>query len=239
MNEETEEELKRIEKEETLVPVNEISSTSMTGKLLRKYYEPKVLEHLTLTKAQIQIITNGLRTFNKNIIQKSIALVCLGPDCFMANKCCLQEARCAPIGSSCLIEKMLIDQWEHEYLEDLDIDNSKIERDMVRDMIEMDIIDWRTSNELSKNNSIFDWQIVGMDEKTGKPYYRKEESVALGIKLKLKAKKDKLREDLMATRKVKAKFGVDKRIDPSRYASDLRMKYEAVKEAQVEDIKED
>ena len=39
---------------------------------------------------------------------------CKGPSCFMADKCMMQEARCAPLGSACPIEKMLIDQWEKE-----------------------------------------------------------------------------------------------------------------------------
>lgn len=133
---------------------------------------------------------------------------------------------------NCPIELMLIDQWEDDYINDLGVDKqSKIELDLVRDMVESDLIDWRASHEIAKGG-LFDWNAIGMSE-DGKPIYRKEEAVAIGIKLKFKARKDRIREDLMATRKMRAKFGLAKTIDPSKFASALQDRYNAIKNATV------
>jgi hypothetical protein len=94
-------------------------------------------------------------------------------------------------------------------------------------MVESDLIDWRASHELARGG-LFDWNAIGMSE-DNKPIYRKEESVAIGIKLKFKARKDRIREDLMATRKMRAKFGLAKTIDPSKFASALQERYNTMK----------
>ena len=135
---------------------------------------------------------------------------------------------------NCPIELMLMDQWEEDYTDDLGIDKqSKVEVDMVRDMVEADLIDWRASHELAKGG-LFDWNAIGMSE-DGKPIYRKEEAVAIGIKLKFKARKDRIREDLMATRKMRAKFGLAKTMDPSKFAAALQDRYNTIKDAEVVD----
>lgn len=218
---------------EQLISVNNIAHKAVL-QLFKDYYAPQILEHMQIDPSRITLLASSLRSLSKNNLKVCGPLTCLGPKCYANARCPIQSAGVAPIGHPCCIELMLIDQWEDEYLNDLNVDKqSKIELDMIRDMIEADLIDWRASHELA-NSGLFDWNAIGMTD-AGKPIYRKEEAVAIGIKLKFKARKDKLREDLMATRKVKAKFGLSKTLDPSKMAAALNDRYRSIKDAQVED----
>jgi len=204
-----------LKKECELVPVGDTGHQNV-NKLMREYYDEETLAHMQLSKDKVKALSNALRTLSKNVIKASVA----------------------PIGHSCPIELMLIDQWEKEYVDDLGVDiQSKIEVDLIRDMIEADIIDWRTSHELAKGG-LFDWNTVGVSEK-GEPIIRKEENAAISIKLKFKARKDRLREDLMATRKIKAKFGLNKTVDPSKFASNLNERFKEIKSTQFEEMDDD
>jgi hypothetical protein len=226
----TQEELVR---KDELLPVSQIGSKAVL-KMFQDYYAPEALEHMNIEPGKVEALAYALKTMTKNIIKTSSPITCLGPKCYAADRCPIQKAGVAPISHACPIELMLIDQWEDDYIEDLGVDKqSKIEVDLVRDMVESDIMDWRASHELAKGG-LFDWNAIGMTE-DNKPIYRKEEAVAIGIKLKFKARKDRIREDLMATRKMRAKFGLAKTIDPSKFASALQDRYNSIKNAEVVD----
>lgn len=208
--------------------------------------EPRLYKRRNV-KAQWKTATKEIYIFNGPVYSLDVkpyhtylANDVLTHNCYACERCPIQKSGVAPIGHACPIELMLIDQWEDDYINDLAVDKqSKVELDMVRDMIESDLIDWRASNELAKGG-LFDWNAIGMSE-DGKPIYRKEEAVAIGIKLKFKARKDRIREDLMATRKMRAKFGLAKTMDPSKFASALQERYNAIKatEVQIEEAPEE
>lgn len=225
-----------IRKDEFL-PICQVANKKIR-ELFQDYYPPEVLEHMTIEQEKIQALSGSLRTLTKNIIKSSSPLTCLGPKCYSAARCPIQKAGVAPISHPCPIELMLIDQWEADYIEDLGIDKqSKIELDLVNDMVESDLMDWRASHELA-TNGLFDWNAVGVAD-NGSPILRKEEAVAIGIKLKFKARKDRVREDLMATRKMRAKFGLSKSLDPSKFAATLQTRYNSIKNAQITDADSD
>lgn len=225
-------------RKDEFLPVSQIGQRNVL-KLFQEYYDPEVLSHMQIEQSRVDALQTALKTMVKNTIKVSNCIMCLGPKCFAAERCPIQKACVAPIGYACPIELMLIDQWEEDYIEDLGVDKqSKIELDLVRDMVESDLIDWRASHELAKTG-LFDWNAIGMTE-DGKPIYRKEEAVVIGIKLKFKARKDRIREDLMATRKMRAKFGLAKTVDPSKFASALQDRYNAIKKnAEVVDNDDD
>lgn len=216
-----------LEKAENLVPVLSVENRTIVS-LFRNYYPEETLQHLQINPEKVIPLMNALKSTSKSIIRVSGPILCLGPKCPSADRCPIQRAGVAPISHSCPVELMLIDMWEEEYISDLGVDKqSKLEIDMVRDLIESDLIDWRTSNEIAKNG-LYDWNAVGMSD-TGKPIFRKEENVAIGIKLKFKTRKDKIREDFMGTRKIRAKFGMAKTMDPSKFASQLQKRYEKIR----------
>lgn len=231
---------KRLAEVETKVPATATGS-DVVDQLLSSYYPRQVLENMKLTQAQVEGIKQSLLTVKGNVLKTAGALRCQGPKCPFSNKCPLYSAGIAPLGHACPIELMLIDMWEDQYIQDLGVNkNNKIEVDMIRDMVDSDLLDWRASNELSEHG-LFDWIVVGTDTQ-GKPIMSKQESISIGIKLKFKARKDKIREDMMATRKIREKFGLGKDIDPSKHASDLNEKYKRVKkihDAQFTEIKSD
>lgn len=223
--------LDEVTAKEKFYPVTQ-TGRILIDKMMKEYYPPEVAERLTISEDRIPGLLLALKTINKNLLRYAGPLTCKGPTCYAKEKCPMQAARIAPVGAPCPIEMMLIDAWEEEYLEDLDVDRqSKNELDMVREMVEADLIDWRTSQEVAENG-LFDWQNIAMMP-DGTPIKRKEESVALGIKLKFKARKDRLREDLMATRKMKVKFGLNRNIDPSKMAADLNSRFRKIKDAEI------
>lgn len=229
---------KQLVAKDKMIPVKEIKNETIS-KMMEDYYPLEVLDHLEISEYQLESLRKNLRTMTKNVIKMSAPMLCRGEKCPMQERCPLFRSRVAPMGHNCPIELMLMDQWEKDYMDDLQVDiQSKVELDLVRDMIEADIMDWRTSHEIA-TNGLFDWNTVGFNEKTGKPYYRKEEAIALGIKLKFKARKDRLREDLMATRKMKAKFGLSKQLDPSKFSSDLTARFNEIRMAKDAQIVED
>lgn len=230
--EELEKEQERLESQTNLVPYTKIKS-GVVKQLLKSYYDPEQLKNIKIPEDRIPQLVRSLRTLNKNYIRYSSPMICKGPKCPL-KRCPMQIAGIAPIGSSCPIELMLVDQWEKEYIDDLDVDSqSKVELDMVRDMIEADLIDWRASHEIAEDG-LFDWVAVGVSEK-GKPVLQKTESISLGLKLKFKARKDRLREDLMATRKIRAKHGLIKNDDPSKHAADLNKRFKEIQDAEITD----
>ena len=218
-------------RKDELLPVSQVGQKNVL-KLFQDYYAPEALEHMSIEPAKAEALQAALKVLTKNVIKTANPIMCLGHKCYAAERCPIQKAGVAPISHACPIELMLIDQWEDDYIDDLGVDKqSKVELDMVRDMVESDLIDWRASHELARGG-LFDWNAIGMSE-DGKPIYRKEEAVAIGIKLKFKARKDRIREDLMATRKVRAKFGLAKTMDPSKFASALQDRYNAIRNAEV------
>ena len=107
-------------------------------------------------------------------------------------------------------------------------------------MVECDIMDMRTSNELAEHG-LYDFPILGINEKTGAAYRGKIENIAIGIKMKYKRRKDHKVESFLATRKSKAQFNQQQSKDPSQYASELMAKHksitgEDIEDAHIEDI---
>ncbi|HLD91508.1 MAG TPA: hypothetical protein VI911_10970 [Patescibacteria group bacterium] len=224
---------KELINQDELLPVTQIGQKNVLN-LFKDYYPPEALEHMSIEPAKVEALAGALKTMVRNVIKTSNPIICLAQKCYAAERCPIQKAGVAPTSHSCPIELMLIDQWEYDYIDDLGVDKqSKVEIDLVRDMVESDLIDWRASHELARGG-LFDWNAIGMTE-DGKPIYRKEEAVAIGIKLKFKARKDRIREDLMATRKMRAKFGLAKTMDPSKFAAALQDRYNAIKKAEIID----
>ena len=222
-----------LEKSDQLVPISD-TGKSEVDEIMRTYYPAEMVETMKIPSDRVPAIVRALKLITTKTLKYSTPIVCLGPKCPMNDVCVLQKSGVAPISAPCPIELMLIDKWEAEYMHDLCIDHgSKVEMDLMYDMIESDLIDWRTSQMVAKEG-LFDWNAIGMT-RDGHPIIAKQESIALGIKLKFKNRKDRIREDLMATRKIKAKFGLIKNMDPSKTASMINDRWKQIQEARTED----
>lgn len=201
---------------------------------LMSYYPKQLQDSMQLDADQIKSIKKDIKEID-GLQTNRLPLTCKGHECIFAKKCSLQRHGIAPVGYPCPIESYLMETWRDDYMSSLNVNTmNKIEMDFIKDMVECDIMDMRTSNELAEHG-LYDFPILGINEKTGQPYRGKIENIAIGIKLKYKKRKDGKVEEFLATRKAKAKFGISKQIDPSQYAAKLMDKHKKMKGNEIED----
>lgn len=169
-------------------------------------------------------------------IRSSIPMVCKANKCCMAKTCTLLKNDVAPLGYLCPYEEFMVDKLTSEYYVTLAVDPfNRTERDLIKQMVEMIIIDNRTSADIA-NDGLYMDQIVGADNK-GKPLISKVESLAYSIKLKTQARIDKLQNELLATRKIKKQLNVGGHDDPSSRSSNLIERFRELKGTKIEDVK--
>lgn len=226
---------KELLKSETLVPGNKTGVPTVQT-ILNKYYPQEVLKDKQFTNEQLIDLSKMLRSCSSGLTYFT-PMKCAGDKCPARDKCSLFKNGLAPIAYTCPIEAMLTDVWEQEYIETLDIDiHNKIERDLVKELVEADIIEMRASSDLARSG-LYDYNAIGVDAE-GRAIYKKEEAVSIKIKMLFKKRKDKAIEDFLATRKSRVKFGVSKQMDPSRYASSLKERYTKISQNEVMDVEE-
>lgn len=183
-------------------------------------------------KTKQKIINSGRRMTSG--IKSSIPMICNGDKCCLQSICALLAHQVQPQGFSCPYEEMMVDKLTAEYYNTLQIDPyNRIERDQVKQMVELIIIDNRASSEVARNG-LYTEQVVGVDNK-GRPIVNLVESLAYNIKLKTQHRLEKLQQELLGTRKVKKQYDLDGRRDPSSKASTLYEKFKEIAEAEVID----
>ena len=124
----------------------------------------------------------------------------------------------------------LANKWKEEYTNSLQADwNDKVDRVLISELIEIDIMSARANTILADEGFIMN-NPIGVNEQTGAPIMRKEIHVAMNLKELLYKRRSKLLKELIATREAKAKFMKDMVGDPSEYAAALRRKAEAIQE---------
>lgn len=134
----------------------------------------------------------------------SIPLQCKGSDCIFAWVCPLEQQGIAPVGSSCPIETVQIQEIFRAYCKELEVDmNSMVEISMVRELVDQEIQTMRKSNALSLEGFITN-NVIGVNPK-GEVMYRKELHPAVSLEDKLHKRKSELRKELLATREARAK----------------------------------
>lgn len=202
---------------------------------IKQYYPENIKEKFEnlSEKAKTQIVTSGRRMTSG--IKSSIPMLCKDEKCCLSSICALHENGIAPKTFPCPYEELMVDKLTTEYYKTLDIDPfNRIERDQVKQLVELAIIENRANADIAKNG-LYTLQSQGCDNK-GRPIFNEVESLAYGIKLKTQTKIQKIQNELLATRKIKKQLEVDNPQDPSTRASDLLSKYKELKEAKVKII---
>lgn len=195
---------------------------------LVQYCDEDYAASLSLTKEEIDNLKNSL---NKDILSDdfSLPMICQGIECPMAHTCPLNKLNKAPIGKRCSIELLLVNKWKKEYVESLDIDwNDHIERRMIIELVELDILTARANNVLAEEGFIME-NAIGINEQTGAPIYKKEPHIALSLKDIVYKRRSKILKEMAATREAKLKFLAGHKADPSKYAAELRAKAEELR----------
>lgn len=204
---------------------------------IKQYYPEHIknaFENLS-EKAKKQIITTGRRMTSG--IKSSIPMVCKVEKCCLSSVCALIENGIAPKGFPCPYEELMVDKLTAEYYRSLNIDPfDRIERDQVKQLVELAIIENRANADIAQNG-LYTLQSQGCDNK-GRPIFNEIESLAYNIKIKTQGRIQKIQNELLATRKIKKQLEVEKVEDPSTKASSLLEKFRELKEANVEIINE-
>lgn len=155
-------------------------------------------------KAQAAEIVRPQRV--KTGMLSAIPMSCTATKCPYADVCPLLEKNLAPEGKPCPIELSMVKVFFDSYVEELDVDVTKmVEVSMVRDLVDQEIQQNRSTWLLSLQHFIQD-NVVGVDQ-DGKPIYKKELHFAVDYQDRIYKRKEKLRSALLATREARAKAG--------------------------------
>jgi len=201
---------------------------------IEEYYPQELKERVQNLTDEVKkdIIRTGRRMTSG--INSSIPMLCRADKCCLSATCALLRNKIQPDGFPCPYEELMVDKLTSEYYITLQIDPfNRVERDLIKAMVELIIIDNRASADIAKNG-LYSVQNVGVDNK-GRPIENIVESLAYNIKIKTQVRIDKIQNELLATRKVKKQLEVDKGNDPSSNASNLFDRFKNFMEAKKVD----
>ena len=158
----------------------------------------------------------------------SLPMVCGGTECVATKTCPLVEIGKEAIGKACPFEDYAMKQWLKDYQESLQSDlKDKIERSLIMDLVECDILNARANMALSSDGFMMT-NPIAVDPNTGDVLNRREEHIALKLKDRAKERKDKILKMFVATRDQKMKQLQSLREDPSKLMAELRRKAQEV-----------
>lgn len=207
--------------------LKEIDDTTISD--LVKYCDEEFLANFKLNDAELKRLKHSLKN-NFLMPNSNIPMICQGNKCVLKALCPLIDLKKFPLGKKCPLELLLANKWKEEYVTSLKADwNDKVDRTLISELIEIDIMSARANTILSDEGFIMD-NPVGVNEQTGAPIMRKEIHVAMSLKELLYKRRSKLLKEMIATREAKAKFMKDMVGDPSEYAAKLRAKAAAIQE---------
>nr|DAD57695.1 MAG TPA: Hint [Bacteriophage sp.] len=127
----------------------------------------------------------------------------------LVHNCQLYKMNKAPVGAPCIYEQDYLRSQTERYFEEFNVQpDSPTEMQMVAELAEIDLYERRVTQILSLTHQDFSQEdMMGFDA-AGNMIARDDISRYLNIKEKLKNRRSKLLESLMATRKERAKIAV-------------------------------
>jgi hypothetical protein len=143
--------------------------------------------------------------------QGAMPMKCKGTKCGFINMCPLHEAGDElPLGKRCPVEGALVKIWVEKHIDALDIDPNDpdyaVDMDMVYELAGLELIRNRAASHLSDDPELFKEKVVGYSPQ-GEPIYDDKPNLSLLILEKYGKRVDKLREQLLATRRSQAQMG--------------------------------
>lgn len=127
----------------------------------------------------------------------------------LVHNCQLYKMNKAPVGAPCIYEQEFLRSQTERYFEEFNVQpESPTEMHMVAELAEIDLYERRVTQILSITHQDFSQEdLMGFDA-GGNMIAREDVSRYLNIKEKLKNRRSKLLESLMATRKERAKIAI-------------------------------
>ena len=127
----------------------------------------------------------------------------------VAHNCPYYEVNKAPVGLPCLVETNLMHFYTSQYMEEFDVDPSRItEVHLIGELSEFDIYEMRATKLLAeKYPTLLQETCMGFDGE-GNPIINDDVSKVWDLKERLKKSRMKILEVLIATRKERAKTAI-------------------------------
>lgn len=166
----------------------------------------------------------------KHALYAHAPMVCKGDASPCAPSCPLAQNAMAPESERCPIEIVAITEFFNRYCKELEIDvDNMVDLGLVRELAEVETQLERVANRLAQEDMIVQ-VAVGVDRE-GHPIVRPEIHKAFDIQDRLRTRKDRILDQLHATRKAKNKGKDPDNIDPSTRAAELIAKAKQLREA--------
>ena len=162
-------------------------------------YSPAGLESKSAAMAMLS---------TKSGLYARIPITCKGGCCPYSESCMLLKYDMAPEGEKCALETALIEKNLEGYKRDFDLDPSSsfVDFTYVKELINTDIMIERAQALLTQEGIAVEEVYTGSNERTGDDFFRKEVSKALEIYEKHCRRRDKILDNMLATRKAKAQM---------------------------------
>lgn len=170
----------------------------------------------------------------KTGLYSRIPIICKGHDCPYGATCGLLEYGLDTLGERCVMETTMIEQKLTNYTQEFDLDESSYtDWTLVKELINAEIMIERCMALISNEGSAITEEFIGTSEATGVDYFRKEISKTQELYERNLKIKERLLDQMMATRKAKSKLkGVDEGDEKSILDNIFDMDF-------IEDIKPD
>jgi hypothetical protein len=204
------EKLKKDEEELTLrQALDEFTPLRAFAYLPSTYLDSYKLKRYEAKRLADQLTYRTIRT------SSAVPMLCTGPACSVRHICTLKETRDAatgmlfPISCPCPVESSFIEFWRTDYYRTLRIDvTNKVERDRVEELLEIDLTMWRISGVVASKGYTVE-SAVGTTS-SGTPLFKTELNPLLEAKDRAAKRKDKILDELIATREAKERSSLRK-----------------------------
>lgn len=195
---------------------------------------------IMLTKEEANKLSRAYRKLSTGV-NSIVPMTCKAYDCKMANRCPYVEMDKAPLGRPCLLEEDMLNYHTVKFMNQFDVkteDHSEVL--LVQELAELVILEMRLTIIMSGSSDSLEqmmggWKIVFSPE--GDKEELMTEHWAFAAKEKIKNRRMKILDSLMATRKVQAQINKNKKEakDDGSYTSyvkNMKAMFESIRETE-------
>lgn len=212
------EEVEVVEKETTevaaFIGLNGIK-VSEEGEVSRHNYfallqvDEEKYSDVKFTEEEAKRVSMSIRRMSTGI-NSSIPMTCTGVQCPFASTCPYVAENKAPLARPCLVEAQLIQYWNEQFIEEFDVDIANItELHLVSELAECNIYEMRVTKHLADKDPTLLTEVVTTVDHAGEEITNIDISKAFDLKDRIKNRRMKILEALMATRKERVKLRLD------------------------------
>ena len=146
----------------------------------------------------------------KTGLYSRIPIICKGHECPYAGTCGLLEYGLETIGERCVMETTMIEQKLANYTQEFDLDESSYtDWTLVKELINAEIMIERCMAIISHEGTAIEEIFIGSNESTGESFFRKDISKVQDLYERNLKIKERILDQMMATRKAKARMHMD------------------------------